>query len=241
MDPRDRPEARPGALFVVATPIGNLEDLSPRAARVLAEVPRIACEDTRVTGRLRARFGFTARLVSLHEHNERDRVPRLVQGLLAGEDLALVTDAGTPLISDPGYRLVRAARAAGVPVRTAPGPSAVTAALSVSGLPTDAFTFLGFPPPRAGGRRKRFLERAANAAGSLVMFESARRAARLLDELAETLGPREASLSREMTKLHEEHWAGLLPELAERARREPPRGEVTLVVAPEGRRRASPA
>ncbi len=224
---------------MVATPIGNLEDLSPRAQRILGGVERIACEDTRVAGRLRARFGFTARFVSLHEHNERARTPRLLAALEAGEDLALITDAGTPLVSDPGYRLVRAARRADVPVRAAPGPSAVLAALSVSGLPTHAFTFLGFPPPRRGARRRRFLDQAAAAPGSLVLFESARRTAALLADLAETLGPREASLSREMTKLHEEHWWGELSELAERAREQPPRGEVTLVVAPKGRSRRS--
>lgn len=233
----DRGSGSPGTLFVVATPIGNLEDLSPRAARILGSVGRIACEDTRVAGRLRARFGFTTRFVSLHEHNERARIPGLLAGLEGGEDLALVSDAGTPLVSDPGYRLVRAARRAGIPVRAAPGPSAVTAALAVSGLPTDAFTFLGFPPARRGARRRRFLDRARSVPGSLVLFESARRIVPLLTDLAEALGPREASLSREMTKIHEEHWWGSLPELAERARKTPPRGEVTLVVAPAGRAR----
>ena len=234
-DPDSR-GAGPGTLFVVATPIGNLEDLSPRAARVLGGVGWIACEDTRVTGRLKGRFGLTARLVSLHEHNEWERVPGLLRRLESGEDLALVTDAGTPLVSDPGYRLVRGARKAALPVRVVPGPSAVAAALSVSGLPTDTFTFLGFPPARRGARRGRFVARAAEAQGSIVLFESGRRVAALLAELADRLGPRDASVSREMTKLHEEHWFGTLPELRDRALRTPPRGEVTLVVAPAGRR-----
>ena len=229
----------PGTLFVVATPIGNLDDLSPRALTVLRSVPWIACEDTRVARRLRTHFGLTARLVSYHDHNEARQVDFLLGRLRAGEDLALICDAGTPLISDPGYRVVRAARTADLPVRTVPGPSAVASALSVSGLPTDSFTFFGFPPGRRGAKRRAFLQRSAAAPGSLVLFESARRAAELLDELAHLLGPREASLSREMTKIHEEHWFGSLAELARRAREEPPRGEVTIVVAPAGRGKRS--
>lgn len=225
----------PGTLFVVATPIGNLDDLSPRAVAVLRAVPTIACEDTRVARRLRTRFGLTARLVSCHDHNEARQVESLLERLRAGEDLALICDAGTPLISDPGYRVVRAARAGSLPVRTVPGPSAVAAALSVAGLPTDTFTFFGFPPGRRGAKREAFLRRAAEAPGSLVFFESARRAAGLLAELADILGARDASVSREMTKIYEEHWFGPLPELARRAESEPPRGEVTIVVAPGAR------
>ncbi len=222
-----------GTLFVVATPIGNLDDLSPRAAETLRRVAVIACEDTRVTGKLRARFGIETPLVSCHDHNERTRTPALLARLQAGESVALATDAGSPLVSDPGFLLVRAAREADIPVRTIPGPSAALAALAVSGLPMQAFTFLGFPPARRGARRDRFLERVAAAAGSVVLFESPERIIRLLEDLAERLGPRTASLSREMTKLHEEHWFGALGELAERARKHPPRGEVTLVVGPE--------
>lgn len=230
------PEA-PGTLFVVATPIGNLDDLSPRALAVLRAVPWIACEDTRVARRLRTHFGLTARLVSCHDHNEAQQVPFLLDRLRSGEDLALIADAGTPLISDPGYRLVRAARTEDLPVRAVPGPSAVASALSVSGLPTDMFTFFGFPPGRRSAKRRAFLQRSAEAPGSLVFFESARRAPDLLEELAGILGPREASVSREMTKIYEEHWFGALPELARRAKQDPPRGEVTIVVAPAGRRK----
>ena len=231
----------PGTLFVVATPIGNLEDLSPRGIAVLRAAPWIACEDTRVARRLRTRFGLGGRLVACHEHNEAQVVELLLGRLRSGEDVALVCDAGTPLISDPGYRVVRAARREGLPVCAVPGPSAVIAALSVSGLPTDTFSFFGFPPGRRGAKRRAFLERAAAAPGSLVFFESARRAGVLLGELGDVLGAREASVSREMTKIHEEHWFGPLPELARRAEREPLRGEVTIVVAPKPRRRPHPA
>lgn len=232
----------PGVLFVVGTPIGNLGDLSPRALETLRGVRHLACEDTRTARRLAARFEFSARLVSYHEHNEEARAAALLEKLRAGEDVALVADAGTPLLSDPGYRLVRAARLAGVPVRAVPGASAVTAALSVSGLPTDCFTFLGFPPPRRGAARRRFLDRAAAAPGSLVLFESARRAPALLRDLAERLGAsREASLSREMTKVFEENRFGTLADLAERAAEHPLRGEVTLVVGPAPRRAAKGA
>lgn len=231
----------PGVLFVVGTPIGNLGDLSERAVETLRGVRHLACEDTRTARRLATRFGFSARLVSYHEHNEEARAAALLETLRAGEDVALVADAGTPLLSDPGYRLVRAARLAGVPVRAVPGASAITAALSVSGLPTDCFTFLGFPPPRRGAARGRFLDRAAAAPGSLVLFESARRAPALLRDLAEHLGAREASLSREMTKVFEENWFGTLADLAERAGERPLRGEVTLVVGPAPRRAAQGA
>lgn len=226
----------PGVLFVVATPIGNLGDLSERALETLRRVHHLACEDTRTARRLAARFEFSAPLVSYHEHNEEARAAALLEKLQAGEEVALVTDAGTPLLSDPGYRLVRAARLAGIPVRAVPGASAVTAALSVSGLPTDCFTFLGFPPPRQGAARRRFFDRAAVAPGSLVLFESARRVPALLRDLAERLGAREASLSREMTKMFEENWFGTLPALAERAGERTLRGEVTLVVGPAPRR-----
>lgn len=231
----------PGVLFVVGTPIGNLGDLSERALETLRRVRHLACEDTRTARRLAARFGFSAHLVSYHEHNEEARTAALLERLRAGEEVALVTDAGTPLLSDPGYRLVRAARLAGIPVRAVPGASAVTAALSVSGLPTDCFTFLGFPPPRKGSARRRFLDRAAAAPGSLVLFESARRVPVLLRDLAERLGAREASLSREMTKVFEENWFGTLPALAERTGERPLRGEVTLVVGPAPRRAKGPA
>ena len=233
---RGRQSDEGGTLFVVGTPIGNLGELSARARAVLAAVDHIACEDSRVAGRLKGLAGSTARLTSYHDHNERQRTPRFLRRLLAGEDVALVADAGTPMISDPGYRLVRAARESGIRVRAVAGPSAVTAALSVSGLPTNVFTFFGFPPPK-GGRRERFLDRSVLAPGSLVFFEAPRRVPGLLAALAARVGPREASVSREMTKMHEEHWFGPLRELADRAAREPLRGEVTLVIAPAPRKR----
>jgi len=219
-----------GTLYVVSTPIGNLEDLSPRARDVLARADLLACEDTRVTGKLLRRFGIRTPSVSYHEHNERERAPELLARLEEGKDVALVSDAGTPLVSDPGYRLVRAAREAGVSVRAIPGPSAVLAALSVSGLPTSRFTFVGFLPPKGKAR-----ETAVAALGSfdhtLVLFESGARIARLLSELSAAFGSREATVLREMTKLHEEHRSGSLPDLAEWASSRAFKGELTLVVS----------
>ena len=220
----------PGTLFVVATPIGHLGDLSDRARRTLASVAIIACEDTRVTGKLLHHFGIEARMVSYHEHNEARRAEGLLARLTAGEDVALVSDAGTPLVSDPGYRLVAAAREAGIPVRAVPGPSAILAALAISGLPTSTFTFAGFLP-RRGAERRRSLLSLGDLPHTIVLFEAPTRAARLLQDLASTLGPRPAVLLREMTKLHEEHWSGTLAELAARAEGTRFRGEVTLVVS----------
>src|SRR5262245_51358388 len=218
-----------GTLYVVSTPIGNLEDLSPRARDVLARVKVVACEDTRVTGKLLRRFGIRAASVSYHEHNEKERAKELLARLEEGEDVALVSDAGTPLVSDPGYRLVRAAREAGIAVRSVPGPSAVLAALSVAGLPTSRFTFVGFLPPK-GAAREKALSSLASFDHTLVIFESGTRVARLLEDLSRTLGPREATVLREMTKLHEEHRAGRLPDLAEWAASRELKGELTLVV-----------
>ena len=218
-----------GTLYVVSTPIGNLEDLSPRARDVLARADVIACEDTRVTGKLLRRFGIRTPSVSYHEHNEPERAPELLARLEAGTNVALVSDAGTPLVSDPGYRLVRAAREAGVAVRAVPGPSAVLAALSVSGLPTSRFTFVGFLPPK-GKARESALEALTTIEHTVVLFESGTRIARLLSELSTALGPREATVLREMTKLHEEHRSGSLPDLAEWASSRAFKGELTLVV-----------
>lgn len=219
-----------GTLYVVSTPIGNLEDLSPRARDVLARADVIACEDTRVTGKLLRRFGIRTRSVSYHEHNELERAPELLSRLEEGKDVALVSDAGTPLVSDPGYRLVRAAREAGVPIRSVPGPSAVLAALSVSGIATSRFTFVGFLPPK-GTARARAVAALTTFEHTLVLFESGARIARLLSELSEALGPREATVLREMTKLHEEHRSGSLPELAAWASSRTFKGELTLVVS----------
>ncbi|HEY7699973.1 MAG TPA: 16S rRNA (cytidine(1402)-2'-O)-methyltransferase [Vicinamibacteria bacterium] len=228
----------PATLYVVATPIGNLGDVSLRALEVLRSVALIACEDTRTTRTLLARHGIKTRTISYHEHNEKSRAAELASRLEGGDDIALVSDAGTPGISDPGYRLVAAARQKGIPVRAVPGPSAVLAALSVSGLPTSSFCFYGFLP-RRGSARLQAIESLATSTRTAVLFESPQRARALLEELAERLGPRPAFLAREITKIHEEHRAGSLAELASWVREKPPRGELTLVIEGAPRRTTS--
>ena len=220
----------PGRLLLVATPIGNLEDLSPRAARALAEADLVACEDTRHSGRLLAHLGIQKPLVSLHEHNERARLPRLLAALAAGDTVAVVSDAGTPLLSDPGFPLVRAAVEAGHRVEAIPGPSALLAALTASGLPPYPFTFAGFPPPKSG-RRRTFYRKLAPLAHTLVLFESPHRLLASLEDARAELGDRRAALGRALTKLHEEMLYGRLSELAaELARRPSLLGEFVLVV-----------
>jgi 16S rRNA (cytidine1402-2'-O)-methyltransferase len=219
---------RGGRLYVVATPIGNLEDVTLRALRVLREARLLLAEDTRHVRRLLERHDVAAKPVSLHAHNEASRVERVLEVLREGGDVALVSDAGTPLVSDPGERLVRAAVDAGFEVVAVPGPSALLAALSVAGLAAEPFTFVGFLPRRAGPRDA-LLARLADAPETLVFFESPRRLPATLRRLAETLGPRRACVARELTKLHEEAVRGTLPELAERFA-EGVRGEVTVVV-----------
>jgi 16S rRNA (cytidine1402-2'-O)-methyltransferase len=202
-----------GTLFVVATPIGNLEDLSARARQTLATVDLIAAEDTRHTGRLLSHLGLKTRQFSLHEHNEARASTTLVEKLLAGVSVALVSDAGTPLVSDPGYRLLQAAHENAIRVVPIPGPSAVTAALSVSGLPTDRFAFEGFPPARPAARRKWLRARAADPR-TLLFFESVHRIEATLADMAEIFGAdRSAFLGRELTKLHEECRRASLGEL----------------------------
>ena len=219
-------------LFLVSTPIGNLEDLSPRAADTLRTVGRVLAEDTRRTRILTERVGSSAKLVSLHEHNERERSPQILAWLGSGEDLALVSDAGTPLLSDPGARVVEAVLGAGHRVVPIPGPSAILAALVASGLPSERFVFLGFPP-RKGGERRALLERVARSEETVVLFESPQRVVDLLEALAEACGPdRRAAAARELTKVHEEVSRGTLLEVAAYYREHPPRGEVTIVVAP---------
>ena len=221
-----------GTLYIVATPIGNLGDISRRALDTLAAVGCIAAEDTRRTGRLLAEFGIRKPLVSLHEHNEEQRSHAVLERLLAGETVALVSDAGTPLISDPGYRLVRDARRADIPVVPVPGPSAISAALSASGLPTDRFVFEGFLPAKAAARRAR-LEALRGESRTLVFYESTHRIVAMLRDLAAGLGTdREAVIARELTKLHEELRAGGLLELAEwlDATPEKQRGEFVVLV-----------
>lgn len=225
-----------GKLLVVATPIGNLEDLSPRARAALAGADLVACEDTRRTGLLLSRLGVKRPLLSLHEHNERLRLPRLLADLEAGRVIALASDAGTPLVSDPGFLLVREAAARGIAVEAIPGPSAILAALVVSALPPYPFTFAGFPPPRSGKRRA-FFRRFAELGHTLVLFESPHRlAASLADALAE-LGDRPAAVARELTKLYEEVLRGPLSELAaEVAGRPAVKGEIVVVVGPRAER-----
>jgi 16S rRNA (cytidine1402-2'-O)-methyltransferase len=219
-----------GTLYLVATPIGNLEDTSARALRVLREADLLLAEDTRRTRVLLERHGVAARPLSLHAHNEAARRGRALEALGAGGSVALVSDAGTPLVSDPGERLVAAAIAAGHDVTAVPGPSALLAALCVSGLPVVPFAFLGFPPRRAGERRARFAHWRSRAE-TLVLFESPRRLGATLRELCEAFGgERRACVARELTKLHEEVARGTLAELAARFAAGA-RGEVTLVVA----------
>jgi len=215
-----------GTVYLVATPIGNLDDLSPRAQQVLREVALIACEDTRHTAVLCQRFGIATPRVSLHAHNEARRVPELLEKLARGASLALVSDAGTPLVSDPGERLVRAALDAGAAVVPVPGPSAVLAALVASGFATRQFAFFGFLP-RKGAERARALAALAAFPGALVLFEAPNRAAATLADLARALGPRPALLARELTKRHETLVRGRLGEVA----LDDPRGELTIVVA----------
>jgi 16S rRNA (cytidine1402-2'-O)-methyltransferase len=228
-----------GQLLVVGTPIGNLEDLSPRARRALAEADLLLCEDTRVTGKLAARFGFHAARMSCPAPREKSRVAEMLRRLAAGETVALVTDAGMPGLSDPGEQLVRAASEAGYPVRVVPGPSAPAAALAVSGLPAVPHLFLGFLPARAGERR-RFLEALTDRPETLVWFEAPHRLLESLGDAARILGPRRACVARELTKVYEEAARGTLPELAAEFRsRAEMKGEVTVVV--EGGRRPAAA
>ena len=219
-----------GTLYLVATPIGNLEDISRRAARVLSEVTRVLAEDTRRTVVLMEHLGLRVPLVSLHEHNEAARTEQALAWLAGGEDLALVSDAGTPLISDPGDRLVRAAVEAGHAIVPLPGPSAVLTALVSSGLPSDRFVFLGFPP-RRGGERSRLLDRVAGSEETVILFESPERLGSLLGDLAGVCGEgRRVAVARELTKVHEEVVRGTLAEALRYYEETPPRGEVTVVI-----------
>ena len=230
------PKPAAGRLRIVATPIGNLADLSPRAREALLSADLVACEDTRRTGRLFQSLGAAGAsgrppLLPLHDHNEDRQIGRVLRTLEEGGAVTLVSDAGTPLVSDPGYRLVRAAVGRGLAVEALPGPSAILTALVVSGLPPYPFTFLGFPP-RKKGRRQRFFDSHAALPHTLVFFESPRRAAASLADAAGAFGPdRDAALARELTKLHEEVLRGTLGELAgEIGKRSSLRGEVTVVV-----------
>ena len=222
----------PTGLYIVATPIGNLGDISLRALATLRHVDAVACEDTRVTAKLFARHAIRAPLVPYHEHNAERMRPMLLERLRRGESVALVSDAGTPLVSDPGFKLVRAAIAEGLTVTMLPGASAALAALVLSGLPSDRFFFAGFLPAKEAARRRALAELSAVPA-TLVFFESAPRLAAALAGMAATLGDRPAAVARELTKLHEEVRRGALGELAAHyAATGPPRGEVVVVVGP---------
>ncbi len=234
----------PGVLYLVATPIGNLEDITLRALRVLREADLIACEDTRQTRKLLEHYGISRSLVSYHEHNERRRAGELLARLKAGANVALVSDAGTPLISDPGHRLVEAARDAGIPVVPVPGPSALVAALTASGLPAEAFHFAGFLPAKRS-ERLRTLASLRNEPATLVFYEAPHRILETLADLEETFGPRRMVLARELTKVHEEFLRGTATQIRQALSGRPSiRGEITLVVEgapPETRAPASEA
>jgi 16S rRNA (cytidine1402-2'-O)-methyltransferase len=221
-------ESAAGILFLVATPIGNLEDITLRAIRVLREADLIAAEDTRHTAKLLHHYDIRRPTASLHEHNEQGKIPALIDRLRAGARIAVVTDAGTPAVSDPGYRLVRAAIEAGIRVEAVPGPSAVLTALVASGLPTDGFVFAGFPPPKSAPRRA-WLEALAGERRTLIFFEAPHRIRETLGAAVEILGDREAAVGRELTKLHETITRGRLSAVIGGLGE--PRGEFTVVIA----------
>lgn len=219
----------PGTLYVVATPIGNLSDITIRAIEILKRVALIACEDTRHTRKLLQHYGIATKTVSYHEHNEQQRALDLVDLLKRGDDVAVVSDAGTPAISDPGYRLVRAAIENEIAVVPLPGPSAAISALAAAGLPTDEFFFGGFLPAKSNARRTR-LDELRSVPGTLVFYEAPHRLAESLKDAYEILGEREAAVARELTKLHEEIKRGRLSELVQHYSNKEPRGEIVLLI-----------
>ena len=218
-----------GILYLIATPIGNLEDITFRAIRLLGNVSLIAAEDTRRTAKLLNRYKIVTPTISLHEHNEKQRTPSLIKRLEAGQSIALVTDAGTPLLSDPGLHLVRTAVERGLPIDPVPGASAILAALAVSGLVKNQFTFLGFPPNRSSARKK-WLRTLTSETRPLIIFEAPHRLLGSLQDMAEVLGNRQVTVCREMTKAHQELVNGPILSVIEQLGR--PRGEFTIVVAP---------
>ena len=231
-----------GCLYLVATPIGNLEDITLRALRVLKEADLIACEDTRQTQKLLQHYGIHKEMVSYHQHNELTRAPELVIQLEEGAQVALVSDAGTPVVSDPGHRLVVLCLRHHIPVVPIPGPSAFVAALAASGLPTEEFLFVGFLPARAGARRKK-LDALKGEPRALVLYEAPHRLADTLSDACDILGTRHAVVAREVTKIHEEFLRGSLVELRDAARLRAPRGEITLLIGPaeEGEIQVAPS
>src|ERR1700687_978100 len=231
MTAKSQTEAGTGCLYLVATPIGNLEDITLRAIRILKEADVIACEDTRHTHKLLQHYGIKKEMVSYHEHNELTRSPELVIELEQGAKIALVSDAGTTGISDPGHRLVTLSLWARFPVVAIPGPSALMAALAASGLPTEEFLFVGFLPARSGARRKA-LDALKGESRTLIFYEAPHRVVETLSDASEILGARPAVIAREVTKIHEEFLRGPLSELLEAARKRAPRGEITLLIGP---------
>ena len=222
-----------GTLFLIATPIGNLEDISPRALRILKEVQLIAAEDTRHSGVLLKHFGVETKLTSYFEHNKIHKLDQILAALAEG-DVALISDAGTPAINDPGYELVKAALASNFDVVPVPGPSAPIAALTVSGLPTDSFLYLGYLPHK-GSERRKAVEQVSNLPYTLIFLESPHRIVDSLEDLLFTLGDRRICVAREMTKLYEEYWRGLISGALEYFKSKDPRGEFTLVVEGKGK------
>jgi len=219
-----------GILYLVATPVGNLEDITLRALRVLKEADLVACEDTRHTAKLLTRYNISTPRESYHKFNEESRTPRLIQMLREGKNIALVSDSGTPLVSDPGYELVSSCRKEGIPIVPVPGPSAAIAALAGSGLPADSFFFGGFLPAR-GSLRKRRLEALASIPATLILFEAPHRLLISLEDMISVFGDRRATMARELTKIHEEFLHGALSEILATLRARPGiQGEVTLVI-----------
>lgn len=224
---------QPGHLYVVATPIGNLADLTERARALLAAVDLVACEDTRTTGGLLTRLGLRRELVAYHEHNELEAAERLADQVAAGKSVAVVSDAGTPALSDPGFRLVRACRRRGLPVVPVPGPSALTAVLSAAGLPTNGFLYVGFLPPKSAARIA-FLEKYRDFDYTLALYESCHRIDKAVDEIVATLGPsRVICVAKEVTKLHETFLVGPSADVQARLARTSLKGEFVLLVAPQ--------
>jgi 16S rRNA (cytidine1402-2'-O)-methyltransferase len=226
-------------LYLVATPIGNLRDITLRALDVLAAADLVLAEDTRVGARLLSAYGLSRPIERYDDHAGARVRPRVIEALQAGRIVALVSDAGTPMVNDPGFRLVREAVEAGLPVHPIPGPSSVLAALTLAALPTDRFLFAGFPPPKQGARRS-FLEELRSVRATLVLFEAGPRLHESLKDMAETLGPRPAAVARELTKLYETCVRGTLPELAADPRLQEPKGEMVVVIGPGESEAASP-
>jgi len=241
MESQPKQKRAPGQLFVVATPIGNLGDMSFRAVETLKQAHLIAAEDTRTSGRLLAHYQIATPMISLHEHNEAARISRLLDELQQGHDIALISDAGTPLVSDPGYRLVQHIRKSGIRIVPVPGPCSPIAALCASGLPSDRFTFIGFLP-RAGRARKQALAELAAARDTHIVMESPKRLRKTLRELAELAAPsQEVCIARELTKLHEEFISGAITEVLEHIEKKEPRGEIVMLIGPAPARKSEPS